>query len=675
MGDLTTEQLLLINQRCDEYEAALRDWQRDGTSPESFPPIEPFVETVPQEIYQAAVEQLIGLEIQYRIESGQTILVSELVDRFPDVSDGIFIHLLQESLSGATRLADDVATKAPDAGETDEQDVNAFELATSIGQYELLGKLGGGGMGVVYQAVHRSMKRDVAIKIMRGDLINRRELKQRFHREVTAVAKLSHPNIVTAYDAGEVEGRPYLVTELVDGMDLHHYVKRHGPMPWQVAIRSIIDAAEGLKYAHGQRIIHRDIKPGNLLLNHEGHVKILDLGLARLTETADTNDDTNATAQLTHTGAVVGTAAFMAPEQARNTRDADQRSDIYSLGCVLFYLLTGKPPYRGESIVDTLLLHATAPIPALIVPGGVPSRLGELVQEMMAKSPADRPGSMNDIIERLTALQLEDPLETELASPDRASAPVVTHTDPPEFFGRLRAASGLLLGILVFALSAGLFSWFKHPDQPNQAVQFDGSGYIEIPMQSGPPEELTFEMIVRIDDATLCNPLCWLGGNWTTLFHNGNWGIARFEQGEPRFAVVPGEGAPVLGQWQHIAGTWDGQTLRIFVDGQPVAQQSMDFELQPTTPGLFIGGVDPQRLWQPHDQRFFTGLIDAVRISDRVLYGPDESFSPPETLTNQAGVVVLFDFDQPAENGRYVDQSGNALIGTATNVQQVATPR
>ena len=230
-----------------------------------------------------------------------------------------------------------------------------------LGNYTLLDKIGAGGMGQVFKAEHRRMKRLVAIKMLPRSLTRDAAAVARFEREVEAAAKLEHPNIVTAYDADQAGDVHFLVMQYVEGSDLAAIVKKSGPLPVPQAINYILQAARGLDYAHKHGVIHRDIKPANLLLSSEGTVKILDMGLARLSGPGDAATQ----AELTGTGSIMGTVDFMAPEQALSTKHADARADIYSLGCTLYYLLTGQPTYDGETLMAKMLAHREAPIPEL----------------------------------------------------------------------------------------------------------------------------------------------------------------------------------------------------------------------------------------------------------------------------------------------------------------------
>jgi hypothetical protein len=269
-----------------------------------------------------------------------------------------------------------------------------------LGNYRILERIGSGGMGWVFRAEHRRMQRIVALKVLAPAGRLSADAVSRFQQEVRAVARLSHPHVVTAHDADEANGVHFLVTEFVPGMDLASHVKTRGPMPVELAGRCIAQAGMGLAYAHQKGVVHRDIKPANLLLDPEGNVKVLDLGLARIID--DAGAVQGAPAGLTQTGHILGTVDFMAPEQSLNTKYADQRSDIYSLGCTLYYLLAGKPMYDGETIMERLLAHRERPIPSLVsIRADVPQALDAVFRKMVAKQPADRYSSMEEVIAAL----------------------------------------------------------------------------------------------------------------------------------------------------------------------------------------------------------------------------------------------------------------------------------
>lgn len=270
-------------------------------------------------------------------------------------------------------------------------------------EYVILDRIAKGGMGVVFKARHRRMMRVVAIKTLPAGSFASSDAVGRFYREVQAAAKLSHPNIVTVHDASEHQGMHYLVMEYVAGKDLARVLAENGPLSVDMAVNCIIQAAKGLEYAHGMGVVHRDIKPGNLLLTDDGMVKVLDMGLARVTnEPGDINVTT--AAQITRSGQVMGTVDYMSPEQACDLHSADHRSDIYSLGCTCYCLLVGEPPYQGDTLMNRLLAHERQAIPSLRDRrADVSPALDAAFQKMIAKSPSDRQQSMREVIVDLQA--------------------------------------------------------------------------------------------------------------------------------------------------------------------------------------------------------------------------------------------------------------------------------
>jgi serine/threonine protein kinase len=264
----------------------------------------------------------------------------------------------------------------------------AHEL--TLGPYLLLEALDEGGMGEVFKALHRLMHRVVALKKIRPEHLPRPESVRRFLREMRALAQLSHPNIVIAHDADHVGDTYFLVMEYVAGTNLHKLVKQRGPLPVDRACDYVRQAALGLQHAHERGLVHRDIKPANLLLTSEGEVvKVLDLGLALIGKGPD---EAEATATATSApGAVMGTPDFMAPEQALGAHGADIRADIYSLGCTLYYLLTGRPPFAKGSAMEKLLLHQQAePVAVELLRPEVPEPLAQVLRQMLAKQPSAR---------------------------------------------------------------------------------------------------------------------------------------------------------------------------------------------------------------------------------------------------------------------------------------------
>jgi molecular chaperone DnaK len=273
-----------------------------------------------------------------------------------------------------------------------------------LGNYAVVDLIGRGGMGEVYKARHRFMKRIVAMKVLPEAAVDSPAAVKRFQREMETAARLVHPNIVTAFDAAFASGRWYLVMEYVDGVDLATLLKRHrGSLPVPLVTACMVQAARGLAYAHSQGVVHRDIKPTNLLLDRKGLVKILDMGLVRLSRSS-LDDAAMSDESLTLDNQIVGTVDYMSPEQAEDSSKVDARSDIYGLGCTMYRLLTGRMPYSGETPMKLLLAHQSAAIPSLrALRNDVSPALDTVFRRMLAKRPVDRQQSMEELVRELEA--------------------------------------------------------------------------------------------------------------------------------------------------------------------------------------------------------------------------------------------------------------------------------
>jgi serine/threonine-protein kinase len=261
------------------------------------------------------------------------------------------------------------------------------EAALHVGPYLLLERLGAGGMGQVFKARHTRLGKLVALKLIHPHYLGDRAAAKRFLREMQSLSRLDHPNIVRALDAGEDNGRAYLVMEYVEGADLARLLKDKGALSLALACDCARQAALALQHAHEQGLVHRDVKPSNLLLAADGTVKLLDLGLARLGATGETDAATT----LTDTGLLMGTPDYVAPEQILDSKRVDIRADLYSLGCTLYHLLAGRPPFAGGTAGQKLMQHQMIEPPALAtLRPEVPATLVAVVQKLMAKKPEDR---------------------------------------------------------------------------------------------------------------------------------------------------------------------------------------------------------------------------------------------------------------------------------------------
>jgi WD40 repeat protein/serine/threonine protein kinase len=379
-----------------------------------------------------------------------------------------------------------------------------------LGRYKLLDCIGTGGMGAVFKAVHCELGRIVAIKMLSAEVMKNRQAVARFRKEIQAVAALDHPHIVAAYDAGSDKGVHYLVMEYVDGHDLGYLLKESGPLPVDWSCECIRQAAKGLQSAHEKGMIHRDIKPTNLLVATDPdtgspRVKILDLGLARfVTETVKGGKD----GSLTLLGQFLGTPDYISPEQAHDTRSADIRSDIFSLGCTLFRLLTGELPFAGETVLEKLEARETGE--ALRIQSlrpDVPAELDAVVARMLARDPRSRYQTPREVAAALAPFarragnvvvprpavaggnhqrlrQPEDDSRLDeflknLATAEARRAPSVS--GPAARLLRMHPARWLAIGGLVLMALAAVWLWQRRGVAPSEkAVTVGRGGRIEL---------------------------------------------------------------------------------------------------------------------------------------------------------------------------------------------------
>ncbi|MAT14897.1 MAG: hypothetical protein CMJ46_06455 [Planctomyces sp.] len=637
--ELPDKMMVLVNKLCNHFE---KSWQANKR-----PQAEAYLKKVPEEVRPILLQELIPIEVDYRERNGEEINLSELVARFPGSDRASLEELLDTRVVHQTELM-----PATSSGQVYAEATPPEEL----GDYRILEKLGRGGMGTVFKAIHKRMDRVVALKILHPQIQADAEFQKRFDREVRTAASLNHPHIVTALDAREDEGLLYFVTEYIKGSDLQSYVANHGPLPLLTAVDCILQTAQGLEYAHGLGIIHRDIKPANLLRDEQGTIKILDMGLARLISAA--NEEREENSALTSTGLVMGTVTYMSPEQARSTRDAGPASDVYSLGCTLFYLLHGRPPFLGRTAVETILSHANEPIPRLLdapslnIEGSLRREFERLFQRMLAKDEAKRIGTMQELIVELDRLQSRvAAIETETEVIAYSSA---SHNEISKGTKTLLAS----LVIFVFAASMIGFLYWRSQNGDGESMvdadppatvrpavveasaasarpvattttagypglSFNGnSSYVEIDDFPAPAEgPVTVEATVNVRTYQTANVVTLTGDRMTALFLSGDgrWGFARLEGTTSQLiqATEPAE----LNTTTHLAGIWTGEELRLFINGRQAETTPLEFELPPqTTPALYIGGCRPGAL--PHE-RFVNGDISRVRISTAAVHTSD----------------------------------------------------
>ena len=330
-------------------------------------------------------------------------------------------------------------------------------IGQTISHYKVIEKIGQGGMGVVYRAEDTNLNREVAIKVLPEQFTKDPQRLARFEREAKLLASLNHPNIAAIYGLEEADGVRFLALELVEGETLADLLTK-GPVPVKKTLELCRQIAEGVEAAHEKGVIHRDLKPANVKVTPEGKVKILDFGLAKAfegeTPVTDISQSPTLTEEMTRAGVILGTAAYMSPEQARG-EEVDKRTDIFAFGCVLYELLTGRRTFGGKTVTDTLAKILEGVPDWKAVPETVPSRIQDLLEDCLEKSPDDR---LRDIGN--ARIQIKRALK------DPVSRTEVTTAAQPA-----RQRWGLAMGLVVGALVAGLAAWLLiQPSSPEQRL-------------------------------------------------------------------------------------------------------------------------------------------------------------------------------------------------------------
>jgi serine/threonine protein kinase len=409
-------------------------------------------------------------------------LISSL--RAPDLDDGI-----DQEPDCQLAIAKALGALATDGGPATATDLNLFPR--SLGEYDIIRPLGRGGMGNVYLARHTKLGREVAVKVLATHRLSDQRASDRFEAEMRAVGQLSHPNIVTAHDAREVDGTAVLVTEYIDGLDVGEVISRIGPLPVADACEIVRQIAIALQYTSDQGFVHRDVKPSNIMLNARGDVKLLDLGLARLQ--IDGGDGVD----ITGTGQAMGTADYIAPEQVTDSRSVDVRADIYALGCTLFKLVSGDAPFTRPGQLTAfakMTAHVSTAAPSLsdCCPNA-PAALVKLVDSMLAKDPANRPQTPADVAQRLARLAKDADLPRLIETALSATAPAQPQDSTTASAASPATGPWLRRPVPVFiAIAAGLVGLFvglcggwlikiKYPD--GTQVEVGGPKGSEISME------------------------------------------------------------------------------------------------------------------------------------------------------------------------------------------------
>lgn len=333
-----------------------------------------------------------------------------------------------------------------------------LEVPEKIGSYRVLAPIGSGGMGQVFKVQHEVLGKVQALKRLPASRNNDPAALKRFKNEIATLGRLDHPNIVSAQYADEIDGNPYLIMDFIDGQTLaqlvEDYQRNKKPFPLELACELIYHVAVGIGYAHQQGIIHRDIKPANIILDNDGAVHILDLGLARLAENYCDSGSIAETEGLTRDQQILGTPDFMAPEQIRNSRDVDHRADIYSLGATLYYLLTGQvvhPAAKDSTLLNRAIMITQDDAPCIRkVRPDLPTEIADLISECLNKSPGDRLGSADELAERLkpfTQLAVAEPNKNCSIESKVHETKAGVNKEPP-IIGRKWIAAAMLVPLL-----------------------------------------------------------------------------------------------------------------------------------------------------------------------------------------------------------------------------------
>lgn len=565
------------------------------------------------------------------------------------------------------------------------------ELA--FGEYTVLDKIGQGGMGVVYKGLHRRMKRIVAIKFLPQQAMNSQDSVDRFYREAQAAAKLMHPNIVTALDAGEVDGIHYLAMEFVDGKDLSAILSENGPLSVKDSIDIIVQAARGLSYAHDQGVIHRDIKPSNLLLAADGTVKILDMGLARIQNELGESQEADVP-QLTQTGQFMGTVDYMAPEQAEDTRNANQQADVYSLGCTLFRLLTNQPIYSADTLMRKLLAHRNADIPRLSqFRDDVPQPLETIYSKMVAKHPADRFQTMQEVINELESIcDVPDKgtpkNNSRRAKVAKSQSATTTVLSKPKVKGSAPLhpvvyIAGVVSVVILFCVLYFLF-FSSEPDNSHVEEQSQKNSGKETRFLSSPDPKPGKRMAISLngDGSVYPSRIPWdaKGDFCLEAFVTPNESVETPGQTDEStvieirpgvwlgilerewlgFVTCGGVNTQVLGagtvqpnKRYHVAMVRDKLTLKLFIDGKLLDSGTL------RDPQIKVNDIVNMQIG-----RNLVGSIDEVRISNVARY--TGTFTPQDRHEPDENTILLYHFDDDSDRTRAVD-AANKHRGSIDN--------
>jgi Tol biopolymer transport system component/serine/threonine protein kinase len=390
---------------------------------------------------------------------------------------------VEDLLSSHGRVKDSIEVIASEVAATMLAEPQSGSLiGQQIGAYQILDQIGRGGMGEVYLAQDARLGRKVALKLLPSQFVGDRRRVLRFEQEARAVSRLNHPNIVTIFDAGQVEDIYFIATEYIDGRTLRAELRERGRLPVREGLKIALQIADALSTAHVVGILHRDIKPENVMARRDGIVKVLDFGLAKVAESALPNPDTGASPPsnsfLSEAGAVFGTVKYMSPEQARG-QEVDARTDVFSLGVMLYEMLTGRQPFAAAAIVDQIAkLLTTEPVPLMQIAPEIPTELQRVVQQALSKERDGRQRTIDEFARQLKQIEEELRFKDRLTVSGEAPAEVAGASRPTgRFSGLLSRRSLIAIGTVIIAtLLGGPLAWRMMKSKPTPvraASEFD----------------------------------------------------------------------------------------------------------------------------------------------------------------------------------------------------------
>jgi serine/threonine protein kinase/WD40 repeat protein len=612
--------------------------------------------------------------------------VEERLRRLADGSPDTAVEALRkpcalaEELAGLSGLTSSVVDRILSGSE--DAPGKAAEMPDRIRDYQLLRPLGRGGMGGVYVARHTRLHRDVALKVLLAHAANDPTYRARFEREMAVVGQLDHPHLIRAHDAGAEGDHLFLVMELLDGRDLACLVAEGGPLSLADACEVVRQAALGLHHAHEHGLVHRDVKPANLFLTRAGVVKVIDLGLARVT------DDAVAGPGVSTADRVLGTPECMAPEQWENSA-VDRRADLYALGCTLFLLLTGRAPFTPKtpkSWVAWMDAHRWQTPPELReqLPEA-PAPLAQLMGKLLAKEPQQRPATAFEVAERLAPWTSGHSIGKIDLSPATTPVPRLAKGSLKHRRRRLAIAGALLLAavpsIWYFTRpspapqgqdTVPLPGAQAHSSDPAPSLYLSGVDHVELANTAGMTDlngAFSVEMWAKFDKVTqyFVGDEIWVGSTRRAVTRTHGW-VLRIDNGrmDINLAETTKDWADFIGpevnfddQWHHIAVSKDAKILRVFLDGAAyLTADTANLQFVNSPMNLFIG---------PNNaiSRSINCSFRAFRVSDKPLYAAP--FTPPREFAKTKDTLVLLDFSQGhAGVNMLPDRSGNGHNGLIT---------